>query len=191
MATAKEDSYSGDSSYRYVDELIKNGDDELLIVSPYISNYYIRMLVKKSGNKLIRIVTSKSSLGYKGTSIRNYLTNSVRGYMKAIAFMALLEAISIYLKFNYTTAILAVILLIMVLLAYRKYKKTDSNIKVKVAKDKFVHEKLYIGSDMAIVGSANLTFNGMHRNVEHIDIIRSKDQIDRLKTHFESLWRSN
>jgi len=103
----------------------------------------------------------------------------------------LLEAISIYLKFNYTTAILAAILLILVLLAYRKYRKTDSNIKVKVTKDKFVHEKLYIGSDMAIVGSANLTFNGMHRNVEHIDIIRSKDQIDRLKTHFESLWRSN
>ncbi len=77
----------------------------------------------------------------------------------------------------------------MVLLAYRKYKKTDSNLKVKVAKGKFVHEKVYIGNDIAIVGSANLTYNGMHKNVEHIDVIKDDARIRQLREHFESLWR--
>lgn len=191
MTIFQNDSYSGDSSYKYVDNLIKNSDPELMIVSPYISDYYTKRLMDKSNNKRIRIVTSESSMSYKNALLNKYVAESTKGYLKALGFFLLLDLISIYLQFSYTTIILTALLLILVLLTYRKYKKTDKNLRVKVAKSKFVHEKLYIGRDTAIVGSANLTFNGMHRNVEHIDVIKDQRRIAELRAHFETLWSNN
>ncbi len=190
MTVDRNESYSGDSSYRYVDKLIKNNDRELMIVSPYISDYYIRMLLRK-GNKQIRIITSNSSTSYKGTSINKYIMGGTKGYVKATIFFLLLDLISIYLKFSYTTIILSAIVMVLLILAIRKFAKYGSNIKVKVSKGKFIHEKLYIGREIAIVGSANLTYNGMHRNLEHIDVIRDRERIDGLKEHFEQLWSKN
>lgn len=191
MTTMQDESYSGDSSYRYVDGLVNNDDSELLIVSPYISNHYIKMLVGKSGSKRIRVITSNSSLGYKDSTLNRYVVGSIKNHIKAIAFILFLDIISVFLQFGYTTIILTVVLLVLAALTYRKYRLTDANFKVKVAKDRFVHEKLYIGSDIAIVGSANLTYNGMHRNIEHIDVVREKDKISKLRSHFESLWHNN
>lgn len=185
------ESYSGDSSYRYVDRLIEANDPELMIISPYISDYYTKMLLDKAKNKLVRIITSESSLSYKDAMLNRYLMHSASGYLKAIAFFLILDIISIFLQFNYTTAILTAILAILIFLTYRRYKKTESNLKVKVTKSKFVHEKVYIGSNIAIVGSANLTYNGMHRNVEHIDVVKDTAKIKDLRTHFESLWGNN
>lgn len=187
----EEDSYSGESSYRYVDALIGNDDSELMVVSPYISDYYTKMLLNKARNKRTRIITSESSMSYRDAMLNRYVAQSTRGHIKAIAFFILLDLISVYLQFNYTTAIITIILLALILLAYRKYRKTGTNLKVKVANGRFVHEKLYIGKDIAIVGSANLTYNGMHRNVEHIDVIRDENRIKQLKQHFESLWSSS
>jgi phosphatidylserine/phosphatidylglycerophosphate/cardiolipin synthase-like enzyme len=189
MATSlKTDSYSGDSSYMYVDKLVKANDRELMIISPYISNFYIKKLVKESGRKRIRVITSESSNSYKGSTLKNYISKNMKKYIKATIFMAILVAISLYLHFNYTTPILIGITAILVVIMILKSRKTDENLKVKVIKDKFVHEKVYIGDDTAIVGSANLTFNGMHRNVEHIDVIKDNSRINDLRDHFETLW---
>lgn len=194
MAIQEVESYSGDSSYKYVDALIKNNDKELMIVSPYISDYYTKLLIKEAQSKSIRIITSENSLSYKDSLLKNFVMKSISGYIKGLAFFLVLDLISIYLKFTYTTIILTIIflaLMLILVLIYKKYKRTYSNIKVKVAKNKFVHEKLYIGSDMAITGSANLTYNGMHKNVEHIDVIKDQNRVNELKTHFESLWSKN
>lgn len=190
MHDQEAESYSGESSYRYVDQLIKNDDPELMIISPYISNYYTKMLIKLSGKKKIRVVTSDTSLGYKDSLLNNLTGQSIKGYIKAIAFFFLLDLISIYLQFDYTTVILSLIVLILTVLAYKRHENINSNLQVKVTGKKFVHEKLYIASNMAIVGSANLTFNGMHKNVEHIEIIRAAEKIANLKKHFEEQWRS-
>lgn len=191
MADLEAESYSGESSYKYVDDLLKNGDQELMIVSPYISNYYTRLLIKLSAKKRIRVVTSDTSLGYKDSLLNDLMGQSINGYLKGIALFFFLDLISIYLQFNYTTVALSMIVLILAVLAYRKREKTNSNLQVKVTGKKFVHEKLYIASNMAIVGSANLTYNGMHKNVEHIEIIRGDEKITGLKKHFEELWKSN
>ena len=189
--TNEYESYSGESSYKYVDALITNSDIELMIISPYISDYYTKLLIKQARVKLIRVITSENSLSYKDSLLKDFVMKSMSGYIKGLAFFLILDLISIYLKFTYTTIILTVIFLALMLalvLIYKKYKKTYSNIKVKVAKGKFVHEKLYIGTNMAITGSANLTYNGMHKNVEHIDVIRDQNRIKEFKAHFESLW---
>lgn len=185
-----DESYSGYSSYKYVDSLINLDDPELMVVSPYISNYYTRFLVRNANKKRIRIITSGSSLGYRNSLIANYAFGSVKGYAKAMAFLMILDAISAYLKFNFTTLILSMILIISAIFAYMKYKRTNRNMQVKVAKERFVHEKLYIGKEMAIVGSANLTYNGMHRNMEHINVIKDKNEINKLKEHFEYMWNN-
>lgn len=182
--------YSGDSSYKYVDKLVKNSDPELMIISPYISNHYTKMLINQSGRKKIRVVTSDSSMGYKDSMLKNLAANSVNGYLKAIAFFFVFVLISIYLQLIYIAATLSLLVLALVVLAYKRRKDTNSNLRVKVSNRKFVHEKLYIGADIAIVGSANLTFNGMHKNVEHIEILKNQEKIAALKRHFEEMWKS-
>jgi phosphatidylserine/phosphatidylglycerophosphate/cardiolipin synthase-like enzyme len=75
------------------------------------------------------------------------------------------------------------------LLAHHFYKKRDSgNLEVRFCTNVFVHEKLYIGNDKAITGSANLTYNGLHKNIEHIEVINSIERIGKLKSHFNDLW---
>jgi phosphatidylserine/phosphatidylglycerophosphate/cardiolipin synthase-like enzyme len=189
MASGDSVMYSGDSSYKYVDKLIKEPSGELLIVSPYISNYYLKMLVRYARNKHIRVITSGSSLGY-GSMLKNFVVHSIKGYIKAIIFSMILDIISIYLDFTYTTAIITLILVLLGAFAYLRYRKTGSNMQVKVVRDRFIHEKLYIGDGMAISGSANLTYNGMHRNIEHIEITSDADKIAQLRAHFGSLWQN-
>ncbi|MDE1871238.1 MAG: hypothetical protein KGI06_03295 [Candidatus Micrarchaeota archaeon] len=182
------ESYSGDSSYRYVDRLIKGSGSELMIISPYISGYYARLLVKRAGSVQVRIITSESSIGKNKKLLGRHLSSGIGAYMKALAFVLLLDFISAYLAFGYTTAILSAIVVILALATYMKHAKTESNLLVKVPKGRFIHEKMYINGDTAIIGSANLTYSGMHRNIEHIEVIREPSRIGELRGHFESLW---
>ena len=191
MATDQESVlYSGDSSYKYVDRLIKENDGELMVISPYLSGYYVNMLAKAAQKRRIRVITSNNSLGYKNSRLQNFAVGGIIGYVKAIAFFLILDAISVILNFTYTTVILTLIVLAAALLAYLRHKRTNSNMKVKVIRDRFVHEKLYISDNTAISGSANLTYNGMHKNIEHIEVTRDQAKIRKLKAHFESMWKS-
>ena len=191
MATDRESVlYSGDSSYKYVDRLIKEKDGELMVISPYLSGYYVNMLANAAQSRKIRVITSNSSLGYKNSRLKNFAMGGIMGYIKAIAFFLILDVISVFLDFAYTTAILTLIVLAVVLLAYMRHKRADSNMKVRVIRDRFVHEKLYISDSTAISGSANLTYNGMHKNIEHIEVTRDQAKIKELKAHFESMWKS-
>ena len=187
----KELSYSGDSSYKYVDRLIKGDSQEIGIISPYISDYYTKMLLKETGNKRIRVITSQSSLGYRDSTLGNFIIKGIKGYLKALLFFLILDAISIYLQFNYTTAIISAIIAITALLTYLRYRSQKSNLQVKVIRDRFVHEKVYLAENEAIIGSANLTYNGMHKNIEHIEVIKDRDRINGLKSHFEEMWKRN
>ena len=61
--------------------------------------------------------------------------------------------------------------------------------KVELRKPKgFVHAKFYIGDNEAIQGSANLTYNGMHKNLENISIIRNERDIEKLRKEFYKIW---
>ncbi|HIH50696.1 MAG: phospholipase D-like domain-containing protein [Candidatus Micrarchaeaceae archaeon] len=183
--------YSGDSSYKYVDRLIKEDDSELMIISPYLSGYYVNMLAKAAQERRIRVITSNNSLGYKNSGLQDFAARSISGYIKAIVFFLILDAISVYLNFAYTTIMLTAILLLTVLLAYLRHKRANSNLQVKVITERFVHEKLYISGNTAISGSANLTYNGMHKNIEHIEVTKDESKIREMRRHFESMWNGN
>ena len=102
--------------------------------------------------------------------------------MLAVANIALFAYGQVALVFVILSTSLAVLSVIYAL-------RDDRSIELRVPKG-FVHAKMYIGEKTAIVGSANLTYAGMHQNVEHIDVIRDRGQIADLKKQFFSMWNS-
>jgi phosphatidylserine/phosphatidylglycerophosphate/cardiolipin synthase-like enzyme len=178
--------YSGSESYKLVDRMIKDKGSELLVVSPYIDNYYARVLLRASGRRRVRIVTSPDALTYRHSFIRSISIQRMKGYAKATAYFGLLSAITLYLKFYYVFLPIAAIAVVSFLLTL-KSRHSDA-IRLKVIKDKFVHEKLYISNGIAVTGSANLTYNGMHKNIEHVDVVRDPVEVRTLTNHFEELW---
>ncbi|MDE1811173.1 MAG: hypothetical protein KGH66_03965, partial [Candidatus Micrarchaeota archaeon] len=68
-------------------------------------------------------------------------------------------------------------------------RRLETRLRVRIADKKFVHEKLYIGESTAITGSANLTFNGMHKNIEHIETTADPRKVQELTRHFDELWK--
>ena len=57
-------------------------------------------------------------------------------------------------------------------------------------KNKLIHPKIYvIDNSCAIIGSANLTYNGFNNFVEYIQIFRDSEHIKIIKNDFEELWK--
>jgi phosphatidylserine/phosphatidylglycerophosphate/cardiolipin synthase-like enzyme len=186
---SKAEQYSGSESFRYIDRLISNKDSELLIISPYISNYYTRMLLKRKRKK-VRIITSESSIS-KDKLLSNPAKSRRRSYAKAIAYFAVLGIILLCINAQIPAlAVLAFTALLVLGLIKNMLRGSSSNISVKTTGSLLIHEKMYIGKAIAITGSANLTYNGTHKNIEHIEIITNQDLINELRAHFEELWRA-
>ncbi|HUY70047.1 MAG TPA: phospholipase D-like domain-containing protein [Candidatus Baltobacteraceae bacterium] len=186
-----DEQYSGDSSYRFVDKLIMADSRKLLVVSPYIGNSYAKLLISEARRKKVYVVTSQSSLEYENSVLKGIPEiGAMKRYLKPMAYFSVITAFAVYFNLSYFVYPLIAIVLVFVALTYLTYRKTRSNFLLKVSREKFVHEKLYINDREAIVGSANLTFSGMHKNVEHIQMIRDMKKRDALEDHFKKLWSS-
>ncbi|MGC8647509.1 MAG: phospholipase D-like domain-containing protein [Candidatus Micrarchaeia archaeon] len=169
--------YSGSNTFKYIDKLIRRSKS-LLIISPFIGNYYAEMLAK-SGKRAL-VITSDDTLR-KVKALRK----GRRNYAKVVAYFVVLDALIFYLHMlAFGIAVLLILIAIVFLAIYSK-----ANIVVKSTGKMFVHEKMYIGDKEAIIGSANLTFSGTHRNIEHIEIIDDMQRIEELRRHFYDLWR--
>ena len=175
-------SYSGKDSYRHVERILRS-ERNLLIVSPYIDGHYAGFLVRHSRGKRIRVLSSSMQPdAYRKLRGRN-IAPAVTFAMMAAAFDAILFLLGMqFLPFALVTAAIAAL---FIALSFRGNK----NISVKVPRD-FVHAKMYIGDNVAAEGSANLTYAGMHKNVEHIDVIYDRKRIADLKRQFAALWDS-
>jgi len=187
----RDQSYSGHNSYRYVEPVLKEKSDELMVISPYIGDDYARMLVDLGKSKRVRVITSEYSAGVKGYAKR-YSKESLFEHLKPIILMFILIGAAIYLRFYEVLAVLIVILLILLSLTYVKYKRTrHSNFEVRLPYERFVHEKMYISRRSAAVGSANLTFSGMHSNLENVQLTTDREKIDEFRDHFDKLWEQS
>ncbi len=187
-------SYSGNESYKYIEPLVSNDDRYLFIVSPFISKSYIKKLIKISSRKEIKVITSKEAASSETAKV--YRAKGYTKYIFYAAFIIVVISLMFYLlrmmillSIAIYAAALAVALLI-VFLAFNKHPKKRSHIEFKFVEGKFVHEKLYIGEDEAITGSANFTYSGLHRNIEHIEIVHEKKRVKELADHFYSMWNS-
>ncbi len=64
------------------------------------------------------------------------------------------------------------------------------NMELGVVEQRYLHVKMYIYDDkLAVVGSANLTQNGMWSNIEHIVVFDKPEEIQAIKKDFEKLWK--
>lgn len=173
--------YSGKECYKFVEGLILSGK-EILIVSPYIDAYYARFLVENSAGRKMRIVSS--SLDPEARKILG--RKKPLGLL--LAGMAIVLGLD-YLSYSFGVLswwlILFSIAVIATYLSLFRFKRYE--IELKIPRE-FVHVKLYLNEREAIHGSANLTYNGMHKNVEHIEVIREKEKVERLRDEFSRLW---
>ncbi len=181
--------YSGSESYRYVEPILKDSSRELLVISPYIGMGYARMLVKLGKRKRVRVITSAYS-----ERVRDYVIHRSRhilyGYAKPIVLFLAAAFVSAYFSI-YLAALAALALaglLALAALAAWKFSE-NSNVEVRTSYDRFVHEKAYISQGVAAVGSANLTYSGMRKNVERVEVITDGRKIDVLRGHFFDVWK--
>ncbi len=186
MPSQAPEQYSGSDSYKFIDKMINSRGSELLIVSPYIDAYYAKALLRASRYRRVRIVTAPDALAYRGSCLKSLSTERLKGYAQTSAYFTLLSMITLYLRFYYVAIPIVVVALVSLVLMLRSRQSTA--IQLKVITDKFVHEKLYISNGAAMIGSANLTYRGMHKNIEHVEIVRGEKEVAMLKRHFEDLW---
>ncbi len=184
--------YSGKSSYRYIDELIRGNSKELKIISPFIGPSYAKMLVDQAANKKIYVITAPPRDDKFGSSqsrsIEIMKSRKARIGIRPVAAFTLFAVIAFAFNLYLITSVLsAVAIFLFIVFIYTKFF-IPNNLRLKVVKGTFIHEKLYIGKNRAITGSANLTGSGTHSNIEHVEIIDDNERISELKSHFDDLW---
>ncbi len=177
--------YSGSDTHRHIDRLINDNSSVLKVVSPFITPDYAGMLQRVSKRKRVYILTSRAQSAKQDEAIS--IMQSKRRVMsyKIILGLALVLLGTIALKLFLYSAISAAALVLAAALWLRRPR---SNLRLKVVTSRFIHEKLYLSDRSAIVGSANLTYAGTHKNIEHIEIIDDRARINELSEHFDELW---
>ena len=179
--------YSGSDTHKYIDRLINDGSGTLKVVSPFITPDYAGMLQKVSGRKRVYVMTSRAQSAKQEAAI-SMLQEERRLINHKIILGILIVllgtiALRLYLYSAPTAALFAIAVALWL-------KKPRSNLRLKVVTSRFIHEKMYLSDRSAIVGSANLTYAGTHRNIEHIEIIEDPERVGELSEHFDDLWSS-
>lgn len=174
--------YSGRSCYRHVDRLIRRGR-RILIVSPYVDDYYAKFLLANSQGKEIWLLSSSIE-----KSVRRRLDGRlpVAKIVLGTAIVAMVE----YALVAIGSPAIYLVLYPLLMAAALYVIILPRRIRLKVPKS-FVHAKLYISEKEAVRGSANLTYRGMHSNIEHIEVVRDRREIGSMEKDFWRLWSSS
>ena len=170
--------YYGSDTYKHIDDLIERGR-EILIVSPYVDRYYAQRLLGYSKGRRLYLISS--SMDPEALSLLQG-TSSIW----AVAYLSLSSVLLALLLYIRVPEMLLALSLTPIIVGSIK-NLGRKRIMLKVPKQ-FVHAKMYISDSTAITGSANLTYKGTHKNLEQINITRSKKDIDKLKRQFWELW---
>lgn len=180
--------YSGSDTYRMIDPLLRSRSRELLIITPYIDLFYAKRLIGESSRKRIYLVTSPAS--NNSAAIKALSSPSIFAYLKALGYFVLLAAIFWYTHLYLLVPFAVLGCLITILLAYLRRRSTRSNLRIKVTSGRLVHEKLYLSDREVITGSANLTYAGTHRNLEHVELSDDVEKVAEIRKHFYKVWNS-
>ena len=170
------------TQYKYVERLIKKSR-EVLIVSPYIDLYYANFILHNSKGKKIYIIASSID-----NSAKKILANGSFPSLSFALFISFLAASLILFANGEENILFVFAMFFLAIFAIRFKHKRPKNIRLKIPRE-FVHAKFYIGDSEVITGSANLTFRGMHSNVEHIEIRNDPEYVKTMKKEFWKLWK--
>lgn len=178
---ARRESYTGRDCYKYTEDILRHGK-EVMIVSPYIDLYYARFLKSISGNKRIRVISSS----IEKDALKELSSGKSLG-LSIAAFTVILSSDYLLHNFGLLYPVIIAVSAILIIIAVLPLFLRKSSIVIK-RPNSFVHAKMYITEECAVQGSANLTYNGMHRNVEHIEITKEKEKIKALRKEFFKIW---
>ncbi len=180
--------YSGSDTHKYIDKLISDNARSLKIITPYLGISYARTLVQLSTRKHIYVIVSGDSTKKDEDAVK-FIAKKGRHIDRKPIFYGSLVAIGLAIIGVYPLALSIAALLVVYIYTAGIYLPKHRNIIVKIATDRFIHEKMYISDTSAIVGSANLTYSGTHKNIEHIEIIKEPKKVKELGDHFDVLWK--
>ncbi len=183
------ESYSGSSSYIALERLLHDRSRTVRIVSPYISGYYASRLAGIARKKDVYLITTARTVRDEKILRRHLSRGSASVLGRAMIAMAAGIAVSALAGLWVMVLIIAQLAAADAAFIAVSALGRRSRMHVRFAKGAFVHEKLYISDLQAMTGSANLTYSGMHRNVEHIELTRDPARVKELRSHFDELWR--
>jgi phosphatidylserine/phosphatidylglycerophosphate/cardiolipin synthase-like enzyme len=175
-------SYCGSESYRHVDRLLKD-EREVLIVSPYIDDYYAEFLLRHSGGKTFRILSSSM----KESAAKKLRSSRIPGALALNLIILIVNVMFLYA--GKLSSLFSAITFSLSLLYLASAFLSRNRIYIRTPKA-FIHAKMYVGNSAAIEGSANLTYPGMHRNIEQISMTKEGKRISEMKREFWRLWNA-
>lgn len=177
--------YYGSDTYKYINGMIKSSR-KMQIVSPYIDEYYADFMLRNSGRTEFYVISS---------SLDENARKMLSGKSSRIILSAYAIVFALLLYFEIAVGIggylLATPFVLFLFFASRHMyiARRKMRIRLKVP-SRFVHAKMYISEDQAVSGSANLTYKGTHSNIEHINIIRDREEVERLRKQFWEMWKA-
>jgi phosphatidylserine/phosphatidylglycerophosphate/cardiolipin synthase-like enzyme len=175
-------SYYGQDSHKHVDRLLKY-EKNILIVSPYIDDYYANYIIRNSGGKKVHIISSS----IKQSAAKRLTENRMRSMAMFAILIAAINIVLLPLGIFALYFAISSIGVVSALFISSLFPKRM--VYLKIPKE-FVHAKMYVGERTAIEGSANLTYNGMHKNIERISVTHNSGKISESKREFWKLWNS-
>lgn len=174
-------SYYGSSSYVHVEPLLRKSG-RLLIVSPYIDDYYAYRLAR-SHSKEVYVISSS----IHADTAKKLMGSRLGDAAFAVFVLAAINTLMLQLSM-FSVPVFAVSVLFSAYVV-RHALRHRNGVRLKVPKQ-FVHAKMYIGDGIAVEGSANLTYAGMHRNIERIRVVTEVGEIEAMRKSFWRLWGS-
>lgn len=174
----------GSDTYKYINQMIRSSR-HMQIVSPYIDEYYADFMLRNSGRTEFYVISSSLDEGARKMMSGKDSRVVFAAYALIFALLFCFE-IAVGIRGYLLAAPLVLFLFFSSRHAYVAGRKRRIHLKIP---KRFVHVKMYISEDQAISGSANLTYKGTHSNIEHINIVRDRDEIRRLRDQFWEMWR--
>ncbi len=161
-----------------IEQALRSAERRIVVVSPWISEEYARLLREKSDagvNVSLCVSTSEHLEPLRKREIRpEYAAVLFVGF--SLVFFGIAQGV-------FPTAIAGAALIVFAI--YLLVQKTYA-VHVSIP-EPFVHAKIYVVDDRAYLSSANLTHAGMHENVEFVVEIDDKDTVDRIVKEIQAL----
>jgi phosphatidylserine/phosphatidylglycerophosphate/cardiolipin synthase-like enzyme len=178
-------SYSGQNTYKYIEPIISKKSHILLISSPYIDFHYANFILKHSKHKKIYLLSSSISNEAKHRLENTRKLNNIFAILLIFIGIIMLT----YFFKLYTIGVIIAIICIILIYFQIKLSLVKPQIILKIPKS-FVHAKIYVSEGIAAEGSTNLTYRGMHNNIEHITLTENSDGIKELEKQFWDIWNT-
>ncbi len=186
--------YDGQNAGRVLLPLIHSARRQLFVCSPFIGPGYARLLVQKARSGVdVYVLTSLASENRTHKEALAVLTSRpppmlhqslipiTFGFL--FLFFSLLHSSWVFMYLG------AMFLAIGLVYSFRKLRapRHRSGLQLRISRA-FIHAKIYGADDaIAATGSANLTFSGLNRNVEHVEIFEGSEASPVIDSFYE-LW---